>query len=111
MKRILSAISALIWLLLIVICVPALTEPRNFAVIWIISYVILFICNLLVLFKKQISLKLLSFCACFGLFIAVSPILFFGFDMTLSLPISTYIPVIPAVLSVVLLVCGVKKQK
>ena len=109
-KRTLSAISALIWLALIVICIPALTEPRNFAVIWIIPYVIMFICNLLVLFKKQISLKVLSFCACFGLFVAISPIFFFGFDMILSLPIFTYIPVIPAVLSVVLLVNGVRNQ-
>ena len=110
-NRILSAISALIWLALIVICIPALTEPRNFAVIWIIPYLIQLVCNLLVLFKKQIPLKVLGFYVCFGLLVAISPVFFFGFDMILSLPIYTYIPVIPAVLSVFQMLYGVRKQR
>ncbi len=105
MKRILSAISALIWLALTVICLPALVQPRNFAVIWFLPYVLLFACNALVFFKKQISVKILGFCVYFGLVVAISPMLFFGFDMILSLPLVTYVPILPTLLSFVILVC------
>ena len=102
MRRVVVAVSLLTYLSELALCIDSIIEfgiIKNFAIIWVLPFVIQFACYMVILFQKNFSNKIAIFVTVFG-FVLSLPVLL------LSLPEIVYwiLPVfVSAVLSLIFL--------
>ena len=102
MKKVVAAISLVVYFVELAFCISSIIEfgiIRNFAILWILPFVIQVACYMVILFRKTFSRKIAIFVTFFG-FILSLPVLL------LSLPEILYwiLPVfVSALLSLIFL--------
>ncbi|MBR3594185.1 MAG: hypothetical protein IKL44_05875 [Clostridia bacterium] len=102
MRKVVAAVSSLTYLAELALCISSIIEfgiARNFAIFWVLPFVIQFACYMVILFQKTFSNKIAIFVTIFGFVLSIPVLL-------LSLPEILYwiLPVfVSAVLSLIFL--------
>ncbi len=108
MKKVIAAISSLIYLVEMAFCIFSIIEfgiVKNFAILWIIPFTIQFVCYMVIFFKKTLPVKVAVFVTVFG-FVLLLPSLF-------SLPEILYwnLPIVVSTVLSLIFLCLKKKSR
>ena len=112
MKKILSAILALFYLFIFILCVQSLGEPRNFGALWVWPAFFMILFHIVILFKKSVTLDFRTLVAILDCLFCALPFLLFGTAFLGSvISIIFAVPFICAVLSFIFIRSEKKNNK